>query len=146
MRAGEPPSERDPGRIETRVILAEDDDLVHDTIVAMLEQSGANVRAAASGGEALALCKDGGVDILVTDIAMPDMNGFDVAEEAMRCDPDLRVLYISGYALDDDRALEQLPGTLLRKPFTRHQLVAALADALQVPAPAPSHAAVGQAL
>jgi PAS domain S-box-containing protein len=80
-------------------ILAVDDDLiVLMNAVAMLEDMGHHVHEATSGKAALELLKTRRVDLLITDYAMPGINGLDLIEAARRLQPDLRTAMVSGYA------------------------------------------------
>ncbi|WP_438044347.1 ATP-binding protein [Sorangium sp. So ce128] len=116
------------------VLVVEDDDAVRKLIVDVLERRGYGVLSAASGEEALAmLAREGedAVDLLLTDLVMPGMNGRELAERAVAIHPRARVLYISGYAEDvlagaePDREL-----ALLQKPFTPETLAQRLRDLL----------------
>ena len=81
---------------------------------------------AANGGEALLLMEEKGLkpDLMVTDVVMPNMSGKDLANRLQRNQPDLRVLYMSGYtdnAIIHHGILE--PGTdFIQKPFTLRDL------------------------
>jgi CheY-like chemotaxis protein len=91
------------------------------------------VTAAATGAEALALAAGlGALDLLLTDVVMPDMHGPDLAV-AMRAErPSLPVIYMSGYAETILAARSTLPenAVLLSKPVSAHQLLAAIPRAL----------------
>jgi len=87
-----------PGGTET-ILLVEDDPVVLDFALSVLNQSGYQVLAAASGEEALALAEGHPADIhlLLTDVIMPGMNGRILADRLMQGRPGLRVLFTSGY-------------------------------------------------
>ena len=81
---------------------------------------------ASSGDEALALFEshDGEIDLLLTDIVMPEMGGADLASELLRRDPHLKVLFVSGYS-PDIGILGEVSGKgieLMQKPFSRDGL------------------------
>ncbi|WP_437803473.1 ATP-binding protein [Sorangium sp. So ce693] len=123
-----------PAGGDETVLVVEDDDAVRKLIVDVLERRGYGVLSAASGEEALAvLAREGedAVDLLLTDLVMPGMNGRELAERAVAIHPRARVLYISGYAEDvlagaePDREL-----ALLQKPFTPETLAQRLRDLL----------------
>ena len=133
----EPPSPqtalRKNGRKNVTVLLAEDEDGVRDFTVEALAELGYDVIAAENGAEALRLL--GGhpqVSVLLTDVVMPEMNGRQLAEEALRRAPSLRVLFMTGYtrnAIVHNGVLDT--GThLLSKPFTVAQLEAELETVL----------------
>jgi PAS domain S-box-containing protein len=108
------------------VVAVDDDYLVLTNTVMMLEDLGHTVFAASSGGEALdILRREGAVDLVLTDQAMPQMTGAQLAEAIKREWPDLMVIITTGYA-------EMPPGAgmnlrKLSKPFTEAQLAAELA-------------------
>jgi PAS domain S-box-containing protein len=110
-------------------ILAVDDDaLVLLNTAAMLEDLGHVVHQAASGAEAIALFAKHDVDLLLTDFAMPQMNGLDLAE-ALRVErPDLPVLLATGFAELGESSAAQYPR--LAKPFTQQDLARAIAAAV----------------
>lgn len=126
----------DDGRpIEGAVVLiAEDDEGVRETAVAMLENLGCRVIAATSGPEALELLRaHPEVDLLFTDVVMPGgMTGIDLARTALDEHPRLRVLLTSGYA---EEALRRSGGIdidiqWLPKPYTATSLAEKLSAAL----------------
>jgi PAS domain S-box-containing protein len=107
------------------VILAVDDDaLVLTNTAAMLEDAGHRVLQAASGRIALQLLSECHVDILVTDFAMPEMSGAQLAEAARAGWPELPVLLVSGYAELPEGIANDLPR--LAKPFRQDQLLPAV--------------------
>lgn len=116
------------------ILLAEDDPLVRDLAEDVLRQGGYQVLSAGRGDEALALSDQHGgtIDLLVSDLIMPDMSGRDLAERLVARRPGLRVVLASGYADGDvlQRAASELRGALLPKPFTPAALLRAVRDAL----------------
>jgi two-component system cell cycle sensor histidine kinase/response regulator CckA len=113
------------------VLLVEDDAGVRAVASRALREGGYRVLAAAGAGEAMELAAraPGPVDILVTDVVMPGVNGKALAEELQRRCPSMRVLFVSGYAEDilgRHGVLE--PGVeFLPKPFTPSALVSKVA-------------------
>jgi signal transduction histidine kinase/ActR/RegA family two-component response regulator len=113
------------GGTET-ILIAEDEDLVRSVAVRILTARGYSVLAASSGAEALKiLARHGGpIDLLLTDVVMPQMSGKMLVERVGTSRPEMRVLYMSGYTDDliaHHGVLE--PGTsLLQKPFTPDSL------------------------
>jgi len=131
--------EKDVREFERRegplVILAVDDDaLVLLNTVAMLEDLGHTVLEATSGKEALDIIRrEGGVDLVITDQAMPHMTGADLAAAVRAERPDLPIILATGYA-------ELPPGTdkglpKLSKPFRQQQLADAILEVLASEAP-----------
>ncbi|MGH7568425.1 MAG: response regulator [Gemmatimonadales bacterium] len=110
------------------ILIAEDDPLVRTLARKVLEQAGYAVLVAAGGAEALRLAEEhpGPVDLLVTDVVMPGMNGRELMRQLVQRRPGVRVLYLSGYS---DDAVERHgvldPGTaFMQKPFTPAALAA----------------------
>jgi CheY-like chemotaxis protein len=101
------------------VLVVDDQDVVRDVIKLSLESAGYRVLEAATPSEAIAVARDAGaeVDLLVTDVVMPEMDAFELADR-ITCElPAVRVLYTSGYT---DAAAE---GPFIQKPFTPAQIV-----------------------
>ncbi len=125
-----------PGR---RVLLVEDDEVVRRVARRALERRGFEVLDAGSGAEAFALADrdPGPIHVLVSDVVLPRLNGFEVASRLRAARPGLRVVYVSGYGeavLSRHGALEA-DLILLRKPFTPGDLAAKVEEALARPAP-----------
>ena len=81
-----------------KVLVVDDDEDVRDIAVVTLELQGYEVLCAADGNEALtSLRKHRDIRLLLTDIVMPGMNGFELAHRAKQLRPDLAVIYTSGY-------------------------------------------------
>ena len=88
---------------------------------------------ASNGVEAIeVLEKHGGVDLVVSDVVMPEMDGPTLLRELRRRDPDVKIIFVSGYAEEAFR--KNLPEgekfTFLPKPFTLKELVAAVKEAM----------------
>ena len=95
-----------------------------------LEKAGLQVAATESGDAALALLAAGErFDVLVTDYAMPGLNGVDLVALAREVQPGLPALIITGFAEVDTERMAQI-ASVLRKPFRRQQLVEAVAGLL----------------
>ncbi len=115
-------------RSRKTVLVVDDNDMVRALTRTMVESAGYDVIEAGSATEALASAREhGGVDVVLTDLVMPDGDGFEVATRLTNLYPSLRVLYTSGYA--DMR----WTGSFLAKPYSYSDLVDALA-ALESPA------------
>ena len=118
-----------------RVLLAEDEKAVREFVRRALVSRGHEVTTAADGGEALAALGEGEYDLLLTDIVMPVMDGIALALKVAKDYPKLRVLMMTGYAAEKQRAhnLELLVHDVLAKPFTLEQICAAVDAALAAP-------------
>jgi two-component system cell cycle sensor histidine kinase/response regulator CckA len=86
--------------IDTRVLIVDDEPVVVEFVERVLETAGyRQLMTATSGEAALDLCAKQGVpELLVTDLKMPRMEGDELASELRRRDPDLKVLYLTGFA------------------------------------------------
>lgn len=120
------------------ILLTDDDAAIRTTCRRLLSAAGYRVLEADSGRTALAALASEPSDIhlLLTDLVMTDMSGFDLAKEAHRRCPSLRVLCISGY-LDRERP-EDTPGltlNFLQKPFSAEELFEKVRDVLGSPIP-----------
>jgi PAS domain S-box-containing protein len=116
-----------------RVLVVEDDPAVLEVTVAMLRDYGYEVLTAPDGPAGLAILRsDDDIDILFTDIVMPRMNGVELAREAVRLRPRLRVLLASGYpasALIDQRSAgDDVEFAFLRKPYRGNELATKLLE------------------
>ena len=99
-------------------------------MVGILAEAGHAVDAVSNGASALAALAAEPFDLLISDYAMPAMNGAELIAKARTIRPDLPFLIVSGFA--DSEALERacLDTQRLRKPFTGEQLLAAVARSL----------------
>ena len=81
-----------------RILLVDDEPSIRQLLAYRLKREGFDVLLAENGREAIALLEAGGVDLLVTDIRMPDMNGVEVLRAAKALDPDILGIMITAYA------------------------------------------------
>ncbi len=111
----------------TKILVVDDDQDVLTVASAALEADGYTVLSARNGVEALEiLASTRDIDLLFTDIVMPSMDGFDLAERAKQLRPGLRVLYTSGYLRDEG----VWHGSLITKPWRPDDLQTAIKNAL----------------
>ena len=115
------PTERSPAGGRETVLVVEDEPAVRSLVSRTLASLGYHVLEAATGGEALGIAQrhPGTIDVLVSDVVMPEMNGPAVAEAVASARPGVRIVFMSGYT---DAAVEAknlgMPGAvLLTKPF-----------------------------
>jgi two-component system cell cycle sensor histidine kinase/response regulator CckA len=117
-----------------RVLLVEDEDIVRNFAMRALSRQGYEVLEAATGAEALEIMEreKGRVDIVVSDVVMPEMDGPTLLKELRRTNPGLRIIFVSGYpddafkkSLDENEEYAFLP-----KPFTLPQLAAKVKEQL----------------
>lgn len=104
------------------VLVVDDEPAILDLTADVLEDLGCEVITARTGSEALAkLAADERITILMTDVQMPGMDGYELAERARHVRPHLRILALSGR----DAGGKGIP--IVRKPFTKAQLAEAMA-------------------
>jgi CheY-like chemotaxis protein len=110
-----------------KILVVEDDELVRDMTVAGLEQAGFEVIEAATGEQALAVCRERAADALFTDIRLPgEIDGWDIAEHCREIDPRLPVVYATGYSPVPSRFV---PGArLLQKPYRINAVIEAIRE------------------
>jgi two-component system cell cycle response regulator CpdR len=108
-----------------RILLAEDDTSMREYLQRALQRVGYDVEAVGCGTEALPLIAPGRYDLLLTDIVMPEMDGIELARRATELDPDIKVMFITGFAAvalnPDSRAPKD--AKILSKPFHLRELV-----------------------
>jgi two-component system cell cycle sensor histidine kinase/response regulator CckA len=105
------------------VLLVDDTDVVRGLMQVVLEREGYDVLVAASPLEALDVAQSAGrIDLVVSDLVMPQMDAFELVDRIRAEHPDVKVLYVSGYA---DVSAE---GAFLAKPFTPSAFAAAVAE------------------
>ena len=109
----------------TRILLAEDDESLRGFLKRALERAGYEVRACADGEEALEALPEAEWDLLLTDIVMPGADGIEVARQASAVQPDLRIMFITGFAAVALAAKESAPegAKVLSKPIHLREIV-----------------------
>jgi hypothetical protein len=121
-------------RGDETVLVAEDEDGVRELLRKTLTEYGYTVLTARHGRDALMLAgeRGDGIDLLLTDIVMPEMSGRELAETLLDRRRDLKVLYISGYTDDEvlQRGVRGQDVGLLRKPFATEELARRVRTAL----------------
>ncbi|SEM82555.1 two-component system, cell cycle response regulator CpdR [Sphingomonas gellani] len=107
-----------------RILLAEDDQVMREYLARALERSGYAVSAVDRGTAALPLLNSERFDLLLTDIVMPEMDGIELAQKAADIAPDMRVMFITGFAAVTLKAGKAVPhARVLSKPFHLRDLV-----------------------
>ena len=108
-----------------RILLAEDDRVMREYLTRALERSGYAVSAVDRGTAALPLIQAERFDLLLTDIVMPEMDGIELARRATELDPDIKVMFITGFAAVALNPDSQTPkdAKVLSKPFHLRELV-----------------------
>jgi CheY-like chemotaxis protein len=120
------------------VLVVEDQAEVRKYAVAALTAKGYRVMAAGDAGEALLLCEQERIDLVLTDVVMPNVSGRELADRLQGLQPGIKVLFMSGYT---NNVIEQhgvLEGgaNFIQKPFSREELAGKVRAVLGTPAPA----------
>ena len=115
------------------ILLVEDESGVREVLRTFLEGAGYVVHEAGSGAEAERLCRElGHIDLLLSDVVIPDVNGPELALRLRAMVPGLKTLLISGYPADAlSQAGIEADARYLPKPFSRAVLLRQVRDALQ---------------
>jgi two-component system cell cycle sensor histidine kinase/response regulator CckA len=135
--AEEPPERAEPDPAPPRgaetVLLAEDEDSVRTMVRRVLEEQGYTVLAAASGKEALDLASshNGVIDLVLTDVVMPGMDGGELVQAVRRLRPDVGSICMSGYAEGSVRPEMLGETTFLQKPFSPSALTRIVRQVLE---------------
>jgi len=108
-----------------RILLAEDDDSLRGFLGRALERAGHDLTICSNGDEAISALDNGPWDLLLTDIVMPGADGIEVAREAAQRQPELRIMFITGFAAVALSAAQSAPqAKVLSKPVHLRDLVA----------------------
>ena len=116
------------------ILLVEDEEAVRAFAARALQSRGYKVREAASGVEALEIMQEvgGAIDLVVSDVVMPELDGPSMLREMRKTRPDLKIIFVSGYAEEAFR--KNLPDgekfSFLPKPFSLKQLAVAVKETL----------------
>jgi FixJ family two-component response regulator len=107
-----------------KILVLDDEQIVLDSVTRILEDENYEVRTCRRGDEALGILKEGGFDILVTDLKMPGMDGLQAMEALSEVDPDLSMIMFTAYSTVDSAVKAMKLGAVdyIRKPFTPDQL------------------------
>lgn len=112
------------------ILIVDDDPNILRLIEKMLKARKVNVMVAPRPSEALRIAEQQAVDLLITDVAMPEMDGAKLADRVLKLQPSTSVLLISGHYKDDDGPPHQARMRFLSKPFFPSQLLAHLRELL----------------
>ena len=117
------------------ILLAEDEPLVRGMIATSLRNLGYNVLEASDGAEALQLAQEfpaGDIQLLLSDVVMPRMNGIELSRRFRDMFPDAKILLMSGYTEEADiqGAISDSSIAFLPKPFSLHELAEKVREVL----------------
>ena len=110
------------------ILVVDDDPSMADSLTEILDIKGFEVRAANCGAEALQMLRDHPVDVMLTDVRMPDMNGVELSRATRKTDPNLRTLLMTAYSDDDiiQKGMAEGIKTVFTKPVDIDLLVSIL--------------------
>jgi two-component system, cell cycle sensor histidine kinase and response regulator CckA len=121
------------------VLLVDDQAAVRKYVSRLLSNSGYTVLEASGGVEALRMCEkhDGPIDLLLADVIMPAMGGWELAERVKLIQPSVQVLFISGYADEviASRGSFKRGTNFLQKPFAPAELIEKVREMLNSDGP-----------
>jgi two-component system, cell cycle sensor histidine kinase and response regulator CckA len=140
-RASELPERRIPAQLATAfgtgtetILLVEDEAVVRDLVCEILRESGYVVLSANSGTDAMKITAEHirPIDLLITDVVMPEMSGPELANTLRRARGEMRILYMSGYTDDAVLVRQGLPedSAFIRKPYTPQQFLQKVRETL----------------
>ncbi|MDO9042982.1 MAG: GAF domain-containing protein [Desulfocapsaceae bacterium] len=116
------------------ILLVEDEQAILQMTTRMLEGLGYTVLAASTPAEAIRLAQEhtGNIRLLMTDVVMPEMNGWDLAEKLLSLDPHLKSLFMSGYTADiiGHHGILDETAHFLQKPFSTKELAVKVRETL----------------
>lgn len=121
--------------VNATILIVDDDELLRISTRVLLEKQGYSVLEAFSGADALEISSknDHAIDLLLTDIIMPDMDGGELAKKIAATRPGIRILFISGSPHSEifERMRIQKDLVLIPKPFESADLLLAIRSALE---------------
>jgi PAS domain S-box-containing protein len=127
--------ERDPRLEGVRVLVVDDDGGIRRTLCELLESEGCRVESAADGRDALARIETGSFDVVLTDVVMPNMDGYELFTTVRERWPELPILMMTAFHYDKDHIikrsrLEGLEGVIFKKPVDPDRLRLAMVEVL----------------
>lgn len=119
-------------QVEEQILVIDDEPEVLAVMVDVLGQEGYSLRSTSDSREASKFLEETAFDVIVSDIMMPHLSGLQLLEVAKRQNPDVQVVFVTGYSTREValEALNKGASSFLEKPFQTHQLLAAVREAL----------------
>jgi two-component system cell cycle response regulator CpdR len=105
------------------ILVADDESDLREMIAAILADAGYAVLMASDGYDAVRVLADNWVNLLITDVRMPGMDGFELARQAKVMRPPMHVIYLTGFAVDSARNAGPIYGPVLQKPMRMDDLL-----------------------
>lgn len=115
------------------IVVVDDDDLVRDVVRSILIREGYHIILAKSGDKAIDIVKHGNVNLVITDLRMPDADGMEVLKQALQTDPNIAVAILTAYGTLDAalEAVKQGAYDYLTKPFKTQEIILLAEQAYQ---------------
>lgn len=126
------PARKGSAKGSETILLVDDEEGVRKLVLAVLKSSGYDVLEASNGALALAAFEKNAhkIDMVLTDIVMPQMTGFELGQELVARAPGLKILYMSGYRDNAIGGVGEAPKAFLHKPFTPDALLMKVREVL----------------
>lgn len=116
------------------VLLVEDDEQIRSLVRTLLTGNGYRVLEAGTSAEGLAIAQreDATIDLLLADMFLSELSGFDLAQQALHRQPRMKILFMTGYVEDDivQRCIAELQASFIDKPFQPSTLLSRVHEAL----------------
>ncbi len=116
---------------ESKILIIDDEEYILDMLEELLEDQGHKITTSSSTANGLELFKKSNFDIVITDLGMPDMSGWEVAERIKKMNPSISVILLTGWALnlEAEKIKENGVDFTLQKPFSEEDLYSIILDA-----------------
>lgn len=127
----------DPVLADRKILVADDEEVIRETVIDVLSKAGASVVSASDGHDAVSILRAQKFDLVISDIKMPRCSGYEVFSAAKEFHADTRVIFITGFGYDPGHSIvraskEGLAGVLF-KPFKVERLLEEARQALRTP-------------
>lgn len=118
------------------ILIIDDDEVITETTKILLQKAGYTTLTAANGAKGLRLCQEHHIDVVITDIIMPEKEGLETIRELRKKFPNVRIIAMSGGGRIDAHNYLSMAAMLgahrtIAKPFRRHALLAAVEEVLK---------------
>lgn len=119
--------------LEGKILVVDDEDMVREIVGEYLKDDGHEVAIASNGIEALNIYKAGGIKLVLSDMTMPGMDGYELYGKIKEVDPKAKFCVMSGYCDADELQDMKDKGIdgFIKKPFRRDDILGCISSALQ---------------
>lgn len=127
-----------PPSVPRRILIADDDAAVRDVLRAILQHAGHSVEIATNGREAVDRISAGGIDLIITDLVMPEQEGIETIKQVSKEHPKVKVIAMSGAFGGDYLPIASFMGAhkTLAKPIRLQSILRAVDEVFESSAPA----------